>query len=224
MRAGVLNVHKSHLWTRDNPHHIRERVGIHYAPALAFGPELSWTLSWAPVCNWCRDYLKNCYTRAVSAWRSPTALWGASRSDGTLHNQEKWTERRGPIAWPPLSPDLTMMDIALWGIPEGARLCTTEDAARLQAVVITADATMSVRKNECTHYHLSWNGRRPLRTPTVTTRHPWFDRLMVCISLRWSVHWKLTVTAHMMYNICDWLLTRNHTRDGLCENFLSLCI
>jgi hypothetical protein len=48
-REGVFNVHNSHLWTRDNPHVIRER-GIKSISAPAFGLVMSGTLSWAPIC------------------------------------------------------------------------------------------------------------------------------------------------------------------------------
>jgi hypothetical protein len=46
---GVFNVHSSHLWTRDNPHAIREH-GYKSASASEFGLLSSGTLSWVP--NW----------------------------------------------------------------------------------------------------------------------------------------------------------------------------
>jgi hypothetical protein len=48
---------------------------------------------------------------------------------------------------------------------------------------------------------LPWNGRRPLRTPTVSTRRPWFDHLIACAIWRWHASWKLNVTGHILHTI-----------------------
>jgi hypothetical protein len=54
------------------------------------------------------------------------------------------------------------------------------------------------------------NGWRPLLTPTVTRRRPWFHRLVASAIWRRRVSWKLNVTGHMLYNTSTLFLARNH--------------
>jgi hypothetical protein len=71
------------------------------------------------------------------------------------------------------------------------------------------------------HSHLPWNGRRPLHTPIITTRCPWFDHLIACVLWWWHVYWKPNVIRH---TYIVHFLTRNHTTGNLCVNLLSLCM
>jgi hypothetical protein len=119
----------------------------------------------------------------------------------------RWIGRRGTIAWPPRSPDLTPMDGFLVRTTAGARLCTPSheyrrsrgknsgcsDDNRYQHVKACS------RERRAAHWRLPWDGRRPLRTPIVTTRCKWFDHLTACVIRRWRVYWKLKVAGHVSY-------------------------
>jgi hypothetical protein len=58
------------------------------------------------------------------------------------------------------------------------------------------------------HCRLPWNGRRPLRLPTVATRRPWFDHLIACVIWRWRASRYLSVTGYMPCNIFDMIFNK----------------
>jgi hypothetical protein len=134
------------------------------ASASAFGLELSWTLSWAPVglLNDVMIIWKNCNT---------TAWWRAPRSCGTLWSVRQWlngtysgnwTEHQGPSAWPPRSPDLTMIGACLCSSAMYYRRC-----GKTSSSCDNSRRYRECSKYWCTHYRLPWNGRRSVGTPTV---------------------------------------------------------
>jgi hypothetical protein len=89
----------------------------------------------------------------VSARRSSSALWGRCPAVVERDISRKVDGRRGPTAWSPRSPDLTLIDFFLRGhLKEqvyAVRPMTIEDlVARLQAAVTTVDANMLRRVRE----------------------------------------------------------------------------
>jgi hypothetical protein len=74
------------------------------------------------------------------------------------------------------------------------------------------------------HYPLPWNGRRPLGTPAVITRHQRLDLVIACAIWRWWLFWKLNVIGHMLYNIFYIFFNKEWHYGELCASFVSLCI
>jgi hypothetical protein len=65
----------------------------------------------------------------------------------------RWTGCRGPIAWPPRSPDLSPMDLCLWGHLKGLVYAVShriiEDlVARLQTTLTAVEGNMLRRVPE----------------------------------------------------------------------------
>jgi hypothetical protein len=187
---------QSHLWARDNPHAIRKR-GYQVRFSVSVWAGISWDIVLGPyllpdrlTANLYRDFLENVLPGLLED--VPLAvrqkLW--FQHDGTpAHFGEdvrqwlnatypgRWIRCGGPIAWRPQSPDLTSM------APRAVEVLV----ARLQAAVTTVDANRlrHVRDNAVRRTGLPLNGRRPLRTPIVTTRRPWFYHLIACAIWRW---------------------------------------
>jgi hypothetical protein len=93
------------------------------------------------------------------------------------------------------------------GTPKGIGLCSPSQDYRRSCDKNSSSCDngrcqhVEVCSRECRteHCRLSWNGRRPLQTPIVTMRRPWFDDLIACAVWRWRVSWKPNVTGHMLY-------------------------
>lgn len=57
-----------------------------------------------------------------------------------------------------------------------------------------------------------------VRTPTVTTKLPWFEHLITCAILRCCVSRKLNVTEHVLYTVFDLLFNKkSHYGELMCE-------
>jgi hypothetical protein len=55
-----------------------------------------------------------------------------------------WIGRRGPIAWPPRSPDLTLLDFFLWGyIKDLVYQTKVQDVAELRRRITAACETVT---------------------------------------------------------------------------------
>jgi hypothetical protein len=129
-REGVFSVHTSHFGAWGDPHASRERG---YEVSFSVWTVTLGTLSWAPSCYltdrlisrtpFCRKYLKMClWLCGRCCGFNKVELHRSTRGCPTL--AECSTRHRGPNAWPLPLPNLVPMDIALWGTPEGARLCS----------------------------------------------------------------------------------------------------
>jgi hypothetical protein len=66
-----------------------------------------------------------------------------------------------------------------------------------------------LKERHAMHIHLPWNGLRVIRTPLVTTRRPWINRLMDWAICRRGICLKVNVPRHRMCNILDLPLGRN---------------
>lgn len=118
------------------------------------------------------------------------------------------------------------------GTPEGACLCSPSQGYQ-RSHGKTSNCydngwcqNVKACSSKCyvVHSHLSLNSWRLLWIPIITTRLTWFDHSTACTIRQWCAPWKLNVTGHMLYNIFNLFLTRIHTMNSLCSNFISLCI
>ena len=58
---------------------------------------------------------------------------------------EKWIGRDGPISWPPRSPDITPLDISLWGyVKDIVNRTKVRDVSDLQQRIIETLDTVTV--------------------------------------------------------------------------------
>jgi hypothetical protein len=111
--------------------------------------------------------------------------------------------------------------------PEGARICSpSRGYRRYHAKTLSScdyDRCKHVEacSRECysVHCRLPWIGQRPLRTPIISSRCPWFDHLH---HLMVGIFWKLNVIGCILYNtFCLHFLTRTLTMENLWANFVS---
>jgi hypothetical protein len=226
---------------------LSANVGIKSASASAFGLVSSGTLSWAPICyltGWLLNDIvifwelfywaacrcaSSCFAEVVvSARRSSSALWG--RCPAVI---ERDITRKVDLTW---RVDCMASSVAgsnsdgffPVGTPKGASLRSPSqdyrrsrgknssscDNGQSQHVVKACS-----REWRAAHCCLPWNGRRPLQTPIVTTRRPWFDHLIACAIWRWRVSWKLNVTGHMLYDIFDLFFNKESHYGDLVREF-----
>nr|XP_022899847.1 uncharacterized protein LOC111413192 isoform X1 [Onthophagus taurus]XP_022904398.1 uncharacterized protein LOC111416573 isoform X1 [Onthophagus taurus]XP_022908692.1 uncharacterized protein LOC111420023 isoform X1 [Onthophagus taurus]XP_022910407.1 uncharacterized protein LOC111421476 isoform X1 [Onthophagus taurus] len=133
-RRGVVNYHNLHSWEHENPHAIRPKT---YQTEFSFnvwmgvinnnlcGPyflnflqnDLAECLSDVPLGDLEQHWLQmdgapSHYSANVRAWCN--ARYGHRRIGrlGPVNYQEA---NRGPVAWPPRSPDLNVLDFFVWG-------------------------------------------------------------------------------------------------------------
>ncbi|KAJ4425396.1 hypothetical protein ANN_28011 [Periplaneta americana] len=149
------------------------------------------------------------------------------RTQMTESEVEGWIGRGGPIAWPPLSPDLTPLDFFLWGFVKDhvyntrvdnlqvlrQRIIDTEEAFELDQVEEEIKLKVTTKENEVlTESSLNTDENE---TPLVNcTNHEH------CVSLEHPV--KESTTEHQ---ICDQFLTRNNVEaDSLKCDFCGIHI
>jgi hypothetical protein len=129
-RDEIINIHNQHQWAEENPHgiiHSRHQqqfsidartvivgdclVGPHVLPRRLTG-------------NRFRDDLPNLLEDVPLAVRAriwymhdgaPAHFSRAVRAVLNNTHHDRWIGRRGPIAWPPRSPDLNPLSFYLWG-------------------------------------------------------------------------------------------------------------
>jgi hypothetical protein len=245
-REGVFNVHYGHLRARDNHHAIRERgyqarfsvsVWADIVGDIVVGPYL---LPDRLIAQRYRDFLETVLPGLLE--NVPLAvrqrLWFQHDGAPAHYGEDvrhwlyatypvRWIGRGGPIAWPPRSPDLTPMDFFPVGAPEGASLRSPFQDYRRSCGKTSSSCDngrflpIKACSRECraAHCRLPWNGRRPLRTPTVTMRRPRFDHMIACAIWRWRLSWKLNVTGHMLYNIFDLFSNEESHYEELVREF-----
>jgi hypothetical protein len=227
---GVFNVHNSHLWARDNPHAIRERgyqvrfsvsVWAGILGNIVVGPYLlsdrldCSTISWfsgkcSTVAAWrCASSCEAVV--GISARRSNSALWWRCPEVVECDTSGKvdWTWRADCMA--SLVAGSNSDGFFPVGISEGVNLRSpSQDYLRSRGETSSScdngrcqHVKACSRECRAAHCRLPWNGRRPLRTPIVTTQRPWLDHLVACAIWRWRVSWKINVTGRVLYNIFD---------------------
>jgi hypothetical protein len=132
-RAGIVNLHNTHIWADENPHAIvqfrhqyefsvNEWVGI-LGDHLVFG-FLSQILNGERCLNFLRTELPVLLEdipleQRLNAWfmmdGAPSHFRADFRDHIALVFEENWIGRGGPVAWPARSPDLNHIHFFLWG-------------------------------------------------------------------------------------------------------------
>ncbi|RLU23850.1 hypothetical protein DMN91_004058 [Ooceraea biroi] len=130
---GCVNRHNMHYWSRENPHwrqidnqrvwSINVWCGILNGHII--GPHFfDGTLNGATYYNFLENHLSlliedvDLHTRGQMWFQQDGAPAHSIRALQILLNQKyphRWIGRKGSVAWPPRSPDLTLLDYFLWG-------------------------------------------------------------------------------------------------------------
>jgi hypothetical protein len=131
-----------------------------------------------------RRFLKTCLyeTRdVVLAWRNSSMLWPRY-----LAAMDSKTSRKlGGQIWSAKLKENRFLLWAAWRNTYAQSLPRL--VARFQAAVTKVGAEILKCARENTVRRSAFSGQRPLRTPAVTTRPPWFDCLISCCIRRWRV-------------------------------------
>ena len=128
--GGFINRHNSHYWALENPNQTVEK-SLH-SPKVTVWCGITSSAVVGPF--FIRDtvngeryleLLKSKVFPVISTWNNSQLLFmqdGApphfARNVRDWLNENfsmRWIGRRGPVEWPPRSPDLTPMDFFLWG-------------------------------------------------------------------------------------------------------------
>ena len=127
---GSVNKHNLHYWTTDNPHVFvekpQDRRSVTVWAMMDNTGVLSFDISFQTMngeryCAVLKNHVIPFFQRAENKHRfyqqdgAPPHYSSAARAilDENLPN--RWIGRRGPIEWPPRSPDLSTCDFFLWG-------------------------------------------------------------------------------------------------------------
>ena len=133
--CGIFNRHNEHMWAQENPHHVEERrpqrkfgfnVWCGVLGSTILGPFIfENTLTGISYLNFLQNSFQdmlddiNLETRASMWFQHDGAPPHNQINVRNYLNQEypnSWIGRNGPIAWPPRSPDLSVLDFFLWGM------------------------------------------------------------------------------------------------------------
>jgi hypothetical protein len=173
---GVLNVHNSQFWVRDNPHGIRERgYQVHFKVWLD-----SWrcngplSATWQADCPKISGFSGNCSTGA--AWNCEAEI-AVQRSMGKLSVsgwtrliQESGLEREGRCLASSVSGTESVTLFLLGLLKEHVSAVPPRTVGDLVAKPQAAVTTVAQHANACSREcrvarcRLPWNGRRALRT------------------------------------------------------------
>lgn len=133
--CGMFNRHNEHLWLQENPHHVEQRrpqvkfgfnVWCGIIGSTILGPYIfDGTLTGDRYLNFLRNNLQemldevNLETRRMLQWfqhdGAPAHNQVNVRNYLTARFPNCWIGRNAPVAWPPRSPDLSVLDFYLWG-------------------------------------------------------------------------------------------------------------
>jgi hypothetical protein len=161
---GIVNTHNCFYWSVENPHWIKDQhlikrftinvwcgllggkiIGPHFFPG---------TLNSEMYVNFLRHTLPTLIKNAnVSKEESRNIFFQqdgapphkANLVTACLNNRhgDKWIGLKGPVFWPPRSPDLTPLDFFLWGYLKQVVYATpVNDEAHLKAKIIQAAANI----------------------------------------------------------------------------------
>ncbi|KAJ1531324.1 hypothetical protein ONE63_000008 [Megalurothrips usitatus] len=137
-REGTFNAHNNHYWAEENPHALHTRgyqrkfrvnvcegiVGNHLLGPVILPGNLNGPMYLEFLQTTLEDMLEE--VLPLDLWRDMwfqqdgcPAHWAlAVRAYLDARFPGRWIGRRGPVAWPPRSPDLTPPDFFLWGAME----------------------------------------------------------------------------------------------------------
>jgi hypothetical protein len=114
-REGMFNVHKSHVWARENPHANRERgYQVRFGDTVRAGKSgnFSYTclLPGRLTAEWYPDSTQTVEDGPLHVWQSSRLQHDGDtdyvRQQFKATYSRRWTGHRGTIFWPPRSPDL----------------------------------------------------------------------------------------------------------------------
>jgi hypothetical protein len=180
-RTGVFNVHNYHIWAVENPHAARptsfqHRFSVNMWSGVLNGElvgpfELPSRLDGDTYKSFLEDNLPillgdvNLELRRTMVFQNDGAPCHYATQvrrhlDQTYPN--RWIGRRGPIAWPPRSPDLNPIDFFIWGYFKEityAREASSEEELRTKI----REAETTVKNNREAFRHLKHNFLRRCR-------------------------------------------------------------
>lgn len=129
--AGVVNRHNLHYWAPENPHatleksNNRESVTVWCMLSVegveAFDINFA-TMNGERYCQILEEKVLPFFSQARNRSKlyqhdgAPPHYSIKARQLLDAHLPKRWIGRRGPIEWPPRSPDLTVCDFFLWGV------------------------------------------------------------------------------------------------------------
>lgn len=132
--TGCLNRHNSHYWSSENPYWSREIANQHRWSLITWmgivdnqivGPHFfDRAINGEMYLHFLQQHLPVHFENVPLNIRqqlwfqqdgAPAHYYGRVRNFLDFQFPNRWIGRRGPIAWPPRSPDLSPLDYFLWG-------------------------------------------------------------------------------------------------------------
>jgi hypothetical protein len=166
--SSKMNRHKCRIWGSENPHKVMEHK--HDTPKLnvwcaltsdsVTGPFFfeEATVTGASYLNMLQNYAITQIPQGYFFQQDGAPPRCANTVKAFLDQQfpGKWIGRRGPIAWPPRSPDLTPLDFFLWGyIKDLVYQTKVQDVAELRRRITAACETVTPVMLQEVEYHLN---------------------------------------------------------------------
>lgn len=161
-RDGISNVHNEHVWSHQNPqasaeasfqHQWRINVWAGIIGEVIIGPvflpnNLNSENYLSFLMNTLEEELENfpvaTYVSMLFQHDGAPAHFARSVRAYLDTRYEQWIGRGGPIAWPPRSPDLTVLDFFLWGYVKGVVYSDPCDTCEeMQSRIIDAFTTIT---------------------------------------------------------------------------------
>jgi hypothetical protein len=172
--SGKVNLHNVRIWGSENPHHVIEH--IRGSPKVSVCCGLMFSLIIGPFFFAESTVTKETHLDMLQQFvvpqvedLQPTVIfrqdgapphWGRivrDCLDVTFPN--RWPGRDGPLAWPPRSPDITPLDLFLWGYVKdkvyATKVTGVEDLKiRIRDVITTINRGMVARTWEELEFRL----------------------------------------------------------------------
>ena len=127
---GMVNLHNLHFWATENPHMQIEKLQDRHAVTvwcmvdstgvIAFDISTE-TMNSSRYCDVLEGKVFPYFRRRSNVNKfyqqdgAPPHYSCAARNLLNTNLPDRWVGRRGPVEWPPRSPDLTICDFFLWG-------------------------------------------------------------------------------------------------------------
>lgn len=175
---GMFNMHNEHLWSEQNPHHLLQvhhqqrfsiNVWVGVVDDYLIGPiELPNRMNAAMYYEFLQETLPQFLEDIPLNIR--LQMWYLQ--DGhPAHNarivreslstifQDRWIGNRGPVHWPPRSPDLNPIDFCIWGYAKNLVYATVSHTREeLWQKIIAAFET--IRNTPLIFQKIKWNWRK----------------------------------------------------------------
>jgi len=110
-RDGRTDARNSHVWLLDNPHastktHFQSRLSVNIWSCVIGNQVIGQSVLEGRLTS------ERCFRFLQELWLQKH---GAPPNLDRQYFQNRWIGRKGPVAWPPRSPDFTLLDYNLWG-------------------------------------------------------------------------------------------------------------